>query len=158
MQQRQWLELLKDYNCMIEYHPRKANAVADALSQKASSSVAHLQVKSMADLLALRSMNVELQLGQEDALMATLHVRPVLRQRIQKNQDTDQHLVKIRDRVQQGTDTSFSVQDGILMFGNRLCVPDVDNLHREILDEAYNAPYAMHPGTTKMYKTLWQYC
>ena len=37
---------------------------------------------------------------------------------------------------------------------NRLCVPDVDSLHREILDEAHNAPYAMHPGTTKMYKTL----
>ena len=40
------------------------------------------------------------------------------------------------------------------MIDNRLCVPDVDNLRREILDETYNAPYAMHPGTTKMYKTL----
>ena len=43
------------------------------------------------------------------------------------------------------------------MVSNRLCVPDVDNLCREILDEAHNAPYAMHPGTTKMYKTLRQY-
>ncbi|GKD92934.1 putative reverse transcriptase domain-containing protein, partial [Tanacetum coccineum] len=34
MRQRRWLELLSDYNCEIRYHPRKANVVADALSQK----------------------------------------------------------------------------------------------------------------------------
>nr|GEX37361.1 putative reverse transcriptase domain-containing protein [Tanacetum cinerariifolium] len=32
VRQRQWLELLSDYNCEIRYHPRKANVVADALS------------------------------------------------------------------------------------------------------------------------------
>ncbi|GKD90383.1 putative reverse transcriptase domain-containing protein [Tanacetum coccineum] len=34
MRQCQWLELLSDYDCEIRYHPRKANVVADALSQK----------------------------------------------------------------------------------------------------------------------------
>nr|GFA88744.1 putative reverse transcriptase domain-containing protein [Tanacetum cinerariifolium] len=34
MRQRRWLELLSDYDCEIRYHPRKANAVADALSHK----------------------------------------------------------------------------------------------------------------------------
>ncbi|CAA0807057.1 Unknown protein, partial [Striga hermonthica] len=34
MQQRRWLELVKDYDCTISYHPGKANVVADALSQK----------------------------------------------------------------------------------------------------------------------------
>ncbi|GKD91423.1 putative reverse transcriptase domain-containing protein, partial [Tanacetum coccineum] len=34
IRQRQWLELLSDYDCEIRYHPRKANVVADALSQK----------------------------------------------------------------------------------------------------------------------------
>ncbi|GJV17667.1 putative reverse transcriptase domain-containing protein [Tanacetum coccineum] len=33
MRQRRWLELLSDYDCEIRYHPRKANVVADALSQ-----------------------------------------------------------------------------------------------------------------------------
>ena len=34
MRQRRWLELIKDYDCDIVYHPGKANVVADALSQK----------------------------------------------------------------------------------------------------------------------------
>ena len=34
MRQRRWLELLKDYDCEILYHPGKANIVADALSRK----------------------------------------------------------------------------------------------------------------------------
>ena len=34
LRQRRWLELVKDYNLEIHYHPGKANVVADALSQK----------------------------------------------------------------------------------------------------------------------------
>jgi ribonuclease HI len=34
LRQRRWLELVKDYNLEIHYHPRKANVVADALSRK----------------------------------------------------------------------------------------------------------------------------
>jgi hypothetical protein len=35
MRQRRWLELIKDYDLEVHYHPGKANVVADALSHKA---------------------------------------------------------------------------------------------------------------------------
>ena len=34
MRQQRWLELIKDYNLEVHYHPGKANVIADALSQK----------------------------------------------------------------------------------------------------------------------------
>jgi hypothetical protein len=34
LRQRRWLELIKDYDLSIHYHPDKANVVADALSPK----------------------------------------------------------------------------------------------------------------------------
>src|SRR5438105_3522298 len=35
MRQRRWLELIKDYDLEVHYHPGKANVIADALSRKA---------------------------------------------------------------------------------------------------------------------------
>ena len=32
--QRRWMELNKDYDCVIDYHPGKANVVVDSLSRK----------------------------------------------------------------------------------------------------------------------------
>ena len=34
LRQRRWLELIKDYDMKLHYHPGKANVAADALSRK----------------------------------------------------------------------------------------------------------------------------
>jgi hypothetical protein len=45
LRQRRWLELIKDYNLGINYHPGKANVVANALSCR--SHMSQLVVDSM---------------------------------------------------------------------------------------------------------------
>jgi hypothetical protein len=45
LRQRRWSELIKDYDLGINYHPGKANVVADALSQR--SHVSQLVMDSM---------------------------------------------------------------------------------------------------------------
>ena len=57
--------------------------------------------------------------------------------------------------VQQGKSTEFMVdEEGVLHLGTRLCVPDVDDLRKELLEEAHYSAYSVHPGSTKMYHTL----
>ncbi|KAD7116959.1 hypothetical protein E3N88_04227 [Mikania micrantha] len=51
MRQRRWIELLKDYDCEILYHPGKANVVADALSRKEE----HEPIRVTAMKIALKS-------------------------------------------------------------------------------------------------------
>ena len=41
-----------------------------------------------------------------------------------------------------------------MVMGQRLCVPDVIDVRREIMEEVHSSAYAMHPGSTKMYHTL----
>ena len=43
--------------------------------------------------------------------------------------------------------------EGTLRLGIRLCVPNVDELRKEIM-EAYFSAYSIHPGSTKMYHDL----
>jgi hypothetical protein len=45
MRQRRWLELIKDYELEVHYHPGKVNMVADALSRKHQCS--HLAIQSL---------------------------------------------------------------------------------------------------------------
>ena len=63
--------------------------------------------------------------------------------------------MKIRQQVQQGNRADFVIsEDGTLLYRGRLCVPNVEVLKKEIMEEAHNTAYAMYPGSTKMYHTL----
>ena len=60
LRQRRWLEILKDYDISVHYHPGKANVVADALSRLSMGSVAKVEeernelVKNVHKLTLLR--------------------------------------------------------------------------------------------------------
>ena len=41
-----------------------------------------------------------------------------------------------------------------MVMGQRLCVPDVGDVRRDIMEEVHSSAYAMHPGSTKMYHNL----
>ena len=68
LRKRRWLELFKDYDCIINYHPGKANVVADVLSRK------------MISTLTLKDYDWRLAL--DGALLTQLRVIPDLKQMV----------------------------------------------------------------------------
>ena len=98
---------------------------------------------------------MELAQDKKGSLLATLKVRPVLIDRVREAQGQDEQMVKIKEQVQQGNKVDFMIsKNGTLLYKGRLCVPSVEVLKREIMEEAHNSAYAMHPGSTKLYRTL----
>ncbi|CAL2272351.1 unnamed protein product [Prunus armeniaca] len=64
----------------------------------------------------------------------------------------------IRLEVENGTLTDYAIrEDGALVTGTHHCVPKNGDLKREIKEEAHFSSYSMHPGSTKMYRTLREY-
>ncbi|XP_075489498.1 uncharacterized protein LOC142528340 [Primulina tabacum] len=125
MRQRRWIELLKDYDLTISYHPSKANKVADALSRKSESKIT----------------------------LASLSARPCLQETVKLNQDRDPELKKPKGQVESGKSQDLQIDDkGVMWIKGRLCVPDSDNFRQEILSEAHKSKFSVHPGSTKMYR------
>ena len=58
------------------------------------------------------------------------------------------------DRVRKGEMPGFTVEGGVLRYGSRLYVPDIDDLRKVLLEEAHHSAYSVHPGSTKMYHDL----
>ena len=96
MRQRRWLELIKDYDLGIHYHPGKANVVADALSRKAYCNVA--QIRPDQDRLCRELEKLRLTVVQS-GVPASLTVQPTLESQIREAQKDDEgiHWQKITD-------------------------------------------------------------
>jgi hypothetical protein len=123
MRQRRWLELLKDYDTNIQYHPGKANVVADALSRK-SGMIARLEIEPRI-LNDLEILDVELCIRGYGGYWASMRIESNLMSRIKDAQKDDGELWSIVQNIEDGKLSDFRVDDsGIVWFGDRLCVPD----------------------------------
>ena len=87
------MELIKDYELVIEYHPGKANVVADALSQKSSASLAYIRTAYVPILMEMRTLGLGLSYDSYGALLASFMVRPSLVDQIRERQMQDEKLV-----------------------------------------------------------------
>ena len=64
-------------------------------------------------------------------------------------------MIKIKEEIEKGKKTEFQIRnDGMIVKGQIMCVPEYDELKRDIIEEAHSSAYAMHPGSTKIYRTL----
>ena len=62
---------------------------------------------------------------------------------------------KIEKLIKAEKNSDFHVnKDGIILYRQRVWIPSDSALKEEILDEAHNSRYSIHPGSTKMYQDL----
>jgi hypothetical protein len=148
MRQRRWLELIKNYELEVHYHPSKANVVADALSRKAYCNY----------LLVVRLTGEESSTRVLPNLsLFNIILAPTLRDEIIAAQENDEGMGHIKRRMQEGDPKVACFPEdaeGTLWFKERLVVPKKEALKKKILDETHTLRYSIHPGSTEMYHDL----
>jgi hypothetical protein len=135
MRQRRWLELIKDYDLEIHYHPGKANVVADALSHKAS---CHCLIVRTPDTTLCQEMEkLNLWIVQQGTL-THLKLESVLLQRIIDAQRTDKGMKYIHEKMEAGKANCFRKDDqGVIWFKDNIVVLKNAKVRQQILDEAH---------------------
>ncbi|GKF97637.1 hypothetical protein Tco_0293458 [Tanacetum coccineum] len=126
MRQRQWLELLSNYDCEIRYHSGKANVVADALSHKER--IKPLRVQALVMTIGL---NLPKQILNAQA-----------KARKEENYGTDDLCGMIKNLEPRA--------DGTLCLKNRNWIPCFGDLRALIMHESHKSKYSIHPGPDKM--------
>jgi hypothetical protein len=154
MRQRRWLELIKDYDLEVRYHPGKANVVADALSRKSQCNCMTMdpRINTLCDELC--KMRIEVV---PSGTLNYISIEPTLLHQIIMAQLGDKGVQIIKENLNQNVEKyKFFRQDskGILWFEDRIVVPKNGDLRKKILDEAHLSKFSMHPMSTKMYHDL----
>ena len=153
MRQRRWLKLIKDYDCTINYNPGKANIVADALSRKDK-----LKMLIYAEELIREIERLELDVkisAQGSEKLLEMQVEHEILQKIKRCQQKvwEEEMNTITGEERKCTKD----KEGLLRFDSRIWIPNVQELKREILQDAHSSRYSIHPGSTKMYRDLKEY-
>ncbi|XP_025661923.1 uncharacterized protein [Arachis hypogaea] len=74
---------------------------------------------------------------------------------IQRAQRDEQKLQQLFQPVGDKWHEEFTKDDeGLWRYKARICIPDVGSLRQDLLSEAYNSGFSIHPGSTKMYYDL----
>ena len=89
MRQRRRLERLKDYDLSINYHPGKANVVAEALSRKSSKCLTTFIATQKLILEDLKRLEIEVLMHNFRKLLSYLTIQPTLIKRIKEAQSSD---------------------------------------------------------------------
>jgi hypothetical protein len=146
--------LIKDYDLDIQYHPVKANVVADALSRKSQANmlVAHLMPQELCWEMA--QLNLEIAAQSESM---TLEIEPTLEEEIRKGQLNDEKIKEYKKLIELGKVPEFREDEyRTIWFKNRICVLKIKHLRETILKEAHDSAFSIHLGSTKMYQDLKQ--
>jgi hypothetical protein len=143
LRQRRWLNLIKDYDLGINYHPGKANVVADTLSRR--SHVSELVVDSMPFELCEEFDKLNFRIVSNTEAMK-MEVGSNLLQESQKGQVEDENIQEIKCNIEEEKSSSFlKDEEGILWYKGRICVPNFKELKDKILREAHECAYSIHP-------------
>ena len=135
------MELIKDYDSVIDYHLEKANVVAYAMSRKS--------------VQTLRALNAHLSLLDDGAIVVELIEKPDLLNQVLEAQNNDEKIDEIVNHNRVGKETEFTAKKkGFLYYRDQVCVPNDDELKKSILEEAHSGSFSIHPGSTKMYQDL----
>lgn len=109
LRQRRWMELIKDYDYIINYHLGKTYMVINALSRKSLSLLACLRVRRTALFHELKDFNIELQVNVLKAFFVHLRVKPTLVDQVKIARSSNLLLMNIAEVVKKGDKIDFSM-------------------------------------------------
>jgi len=131
---------------VIDYHPGKANVLADVLNWKAKTVVNDMEIKEQGIIIELKKIGLRLSVGPDGSLLAQLKIQSMLRDKVLVAQQVDGKVKEIKERVNQGTEKTFQMlSNGLIARGRQIYLPEDKTLKDEVLKEAYESRFVTHP-------------